>query len=99
MVAGETSGDLLGANLLSALRPQLPDTLMHGIGGPQMAKYDFVSNWPMEKLSVNGLFEVLAHYREIKGIHNHLRIICLRRGRTFSSVSILPNSISVLNWP
>lgn len=73
MVAGETSGDLLGANLLSALRPQLPDTLMHGIGGPQMARYDFVSNWPMEKLSVNGLFEVLAHYREIKGIHNHLR--------------------------
>ena len=73
MVAGETSGDLLGANLLSALRPQLPDTLMHGIGGPRMAKYDFVSNWPMEKLSVNGLFEVLAHYREIKGIHNHLR--------------------------
>lgn len=73
MVAGETSGDLLGANLLSALRPQLPDTLMHGIGGPQMAKYDFVSNWPMEKLSVNGLFEVLAHYREIKDIHNHLR--------------------------
>ena len=73
MVAGETSGDLLGANLLSALRPQLPDTLMHGIGGPQMTKYDFVSNWPMEKLSVNGLFEVLAHYREIKGIHNHLR--------------------------
>lgn len=73
MVAGETSGDLLGANLLSALRPQLPDTLMHGIGGPQMARYDFVSNWPMEKLSVNGLFEVLGHYREIKGIHNHLR--------------------------
>ena len=73
LVAGETSGDLLGAHLLSALRPQLPDTLMHGIGGPQMAKYDFVSNWPMEKLSVNGLFEVLAHYREIKGIHNHLR--------------------------
>ncbi len=73
MVAGETSGDLLGANLLSALRPQLPDTLMHGIGGPQMARYDFVSNWPMEKLSVNGLFEVLAHYREIRGIHNHLR--------------------------
>ncbi len=73
MVAGETSGDLLGAHLLSALRPQMPDTLMHGIGGPCMAKYDFVSNWPMEKLAVNGLFEVLAHYRELKGIRNHLR--------------------------
>lgn len=73
MVAGETSGDLLGATLLSALRPQLPNTLMHGIGGARMAQYDFVSNWPMEKLAVNGLFEVLAHYREIKGIRNHLR--------------------------
>ena len=73
MVAGETSGDILGETLLSALRPQLPNTLMHGIGGARMAKYDFVSNWPMEKLAVNGLFEVLAHYREIRGIRNHLR--------------------------
>ena len=73
MVAGETSGDMLGETLLSALRPQLPDTLMHGIGGPRMARYDFVSNWPMEKLAVNGLFEVLTHYREIRGIRNHLR--------------------------
>lgn len=73
MVAGETSGDMLGETLLSGLRPQMPDVLMHGIGGSRMAKYDFVSNWPMEKLAVNGLFEVLAHYREIRGIRNHLR--------------------------
>lgn len=73
MVAGETSGDMLGETLLSALRPQLPDTLMHGIGGPRMARYDFVSNWPMEKLAVNGLFEVLTHFREIAGIRSHLR--------------------------
>jgi lipid-A-disaccharide synthase len=38
-----------------------------------MAEYGFVSDWPMEKLSVRGLFEVLAHYREIKGIQNALR--------------------------
>jgi lipid-A-disaccharide synthase len=73
MVAGETSGDLLASRLLSGLRPQLPDAHIHGIGGPKMAEYGFQSDWPMEKLSVRGLFEVLAHYREIKGIQNALR--------------------------
>lgn len=73
MVAGETSGDLLASRMLSALRPQLPDALIHGIGGPRMAEYGFISDFPMEKLSVRGLFEVLAHYREIKGIQTALR--------------------------
>lgn len=73
MVAGETSGDLLASRLLSGLRPHLPDADIHGIGGPKMAQYGFRSDWPMEKLSVRGLFEVLAHYREIKGIQNALR--------------------------
>ncbi|HJV82681.1 lipid-A-disaccharide synthase [Noviherbaspirillum sp.] len=73
MVAGESSGDLLASRLLSGLRPQLPDALIHGIGGSRMAEYGFRSDWSMEKLSVRGLFEVLAHYREIKGIQNNLR--------------------------
>lgn len=73
MVAGESSGDLLASRLLSGLRPALPDARIHGIGGPKMAEYGFRSDWPMEKLSVRGLFEVLAHYREIKGIQNALR--------------------------
>lgn len=73
MVAGETSGDLLASRLLSGLRPQLPNADMHGIGGPNMAQHGFSSDWPMEKLSVRGLFEVLAHYREIKGIQIALR--------------------------
>lgn len=73
MVAGESSGDLLASRLLSGLRPELPDALIHGIGGTRMAEYGFRSDWPMEKLSVRGLFEVLAHYREIKGIQNALR--------------------------
>ena len=38
-----------------------------------MAEYGFESDWPMDKLSVRGLFEVLAHYREIKGIQLALR--------------------------
>jgi lipid-A-disaccharide synthase len=73
MVAGETSGDLLAGRLLSGLRPLLPDAAMHGIGGSNMAEYGFVSDWPMEKLAVRGLFEVLAHYREIKAIQCALR--------------------------
>jgi lipid-A-disaccharide synthase len=73
MVAGETSGDLLAGRLLSGLRPQLPDAHIHGIGGSYMAQHGFVSDFPMEKLSVRGLFEVLAHYREIKGIQIALR--------------------------
>lgn len=73
LVAGETSGDLLASRLLSGLRPHLPDSVMHGIGGKHMMQHGFVSDFPMEKLSVRGLFEVLAHYRELKGIQNTLR--------------------------
>jgi lipid-A-disaccharide synthase len=73
MVAGETSGDLLASRLLSGLRPLLPNARLHGIGGPKMAEHGFSSDCPMEKLAVRGLFEVLAHYREIKGIQTVLR--------------------------
>ncbi len=73
MVAGETSGDMLANRMLSGLRKQLPDAVMHGIGGPRMAEYGFINNWPMDKLAVRGLFEVLVHYREISGIRKQLR--------------------------
>jgi lipid-A-disaccharide synthase len=72
LVAGETSGDMLAARMLSGLRPRLPDAHMHGIGGPKMAEYGFVSDYAIEKLSVRGLFEVLRHYREISGIRKKL---------------------------
>ncbi|MDB5797267.1 MAG: lpxB [Paucimonas sp.] len=73
MVAGETSGDLLAGRLLSGLRPRLPNARLHGIGGAHMAQWGFESQVPIDKLAVRGLFEVLAHYREIKGIQNDLR--------------------------
>lgn len=73
LVAGETSGDMLAGRLLSGLRPMLPDARLHGIGGREMAEYGFISDYPMEKLAVRGLFEVLAHYREIKGIRDSLQ--------------------------
>jgi len=73
LVAGEASGDLLASRLLSGLRPMLPDARLHGIGGPAMAEYGFVSDYPMQKLAVRGLFEVLSHYRELKALRDELR--------------------------
>lgn len=72
VVAGESSGDLLASRLLSGLRPQLPGARIHGIGGKHMLEYGFVSDYPMETLSVRGLFEVLRHYREIKAVQTSL---------------------------
>jgi lipid-A-disaccharide synthase len=73
MVAGEVSGDMLAARLLAGLRPHLPDARFHGIGGPNMEAQGFVSDVPLDKLTVRGLFEIIPRYREIKGIQNTLR--------------------------
>ena len=73
LVAGEPSGDLLAARLLAGLRPHLPQARFHGIGGPHMAAQGFVSDWPMERLTVRGLLAVIPRYRDIKGIQNALR--------------------------
>lgn len=73
LVAGEPSGDLLAARLLSGLRPHLPEARFHGIGGEHMIAQGFESHWPMDKLTVRGLLAVIPRYREIKGIQNQLR--------------------------
>jgi lipid-A-disaccharide synthase len=73
LVAGEPSGDMLAARLLSGLRPHLPDACFHGIGGEHMMAQGFESHYPMDKLTVRGLLAVIPRYREIKGIQNELR--------------------------
>lgn len=79
LVAGESSGDLLASRLLSGLRPAVPQAHIHGIGGKHMADYGFVSDYPMETLSVRGLFEVLLHYRDIKTVQTSLTDQLLRQ--------------------
>jgi len=72
MVAGEASGDLLGAHLMAALRARRPGLRFSGIGGPRMIAEGFEAQVPMEKLAVRGYAEVLRHYREIMAIRRRL---------------------------
>lgn len=72
MVAGEASGDLLGAHLLAALRSRLAGLSAEGIGGPRMQTEGFESLFPMETLSVRGYAEVFRHYRKIMGLRRSL---------------------------
>ena len=72
MVAGEASGDLLGAHLIGALRAHLPDARFLGIGGPKMQAAGQDAWWPAETLAVHGYAEALRHYRGIAGIRRRL---------------------------
>lgn len=72
IVAGELSGDLLGRALMDAIRARVPDTRFIGIGGPQMTAAGFESWYPMERLAVMGLVEVLGRLFELLRIRRAL---------------------------
>jgi lipid-A-disaccharide synthase len=59
LIAGESSGDFLGAGLMRALKEQHPDIQFTGVGGSRMIGEGLRSLFPMEELSVMGLAEVL----------------------------------------
>src|SRR5205823_11379 len=60
-VAGEHSGDQLGAALIAALRERVPGLECFGIAGPKMIAAGCEAWWGAEQLSVMGLAEVLRH--------------------------------------
>ena len=73
IVAGEASGDLLGADLISALRKHRPDLRVIGIGGDQMRQAGCECLYPIEKLSVMGIAEVFGRYFELIAIRRNVK--------------------------
>jgi lipid-A-disaccharide synthase len=66
LIAGEPSGDRLGAALMAGLKTLSPGVIFEGIGGPLMQAEGLTSLFPMEELSVMGIAEILPKYFPLK---------------------------------
>jgi len=66
LVAGEASGDVLGARLMAAIRSQRPGAEFAGVGGPRMAEQGLDSLYLLADLAVMGIVEVLPRVRLLR---------------------------------
>ena len=87
MVAGEASGDTLGADLIRALKQLFPTARFEGIGGPKMLAEGFVSHHQMERLSVMGFVEPLKRLPELLAIRRDI-VQRYKRGQPAAFIGI-----------
>jgi lipid-A-disaccharide synthase len=73
LVAGEASGDTLGADLIHALRRLAPDTEFFGVAGPKMQAAGCETWEPAESLAVMGLFEIVLDLPRLLRLHARIR--------------------------
>ena len=87
LVAGEASGDVLGAHFIAALRQNHPALRSAGIAGPRLVEAGVEAIYPSQKLAVNGYVEVLRHLPELLWIRSRITRYFLReRPRVFVGV-------------
>jgi lipid-A-disaccharide synthase len=80
LIAGEPSGDRLGAALMAGLRTLVPGIEIVGIGGPRMIDEGLTSRIPMDELTVMGLAEILPKYRSLmRHIRNTSQDVLMER--------------------
>jgi lipid-A-disaccharide synthase len=77
LVAGEASGDTLGADLIHALRRLAPGAEFFGIAGPKMQSAGCEAWEPAESLAVMGLFEILRHLPRLLRLRARVRTLFL----------------------
>ena len=73
LVAGEVSGDQLGASLIRAIRQQHPDAVFEGVAGPKMREAGCTALADIDALSVMGLAEVLGRLPSLLALRHRLR--------------------------
>ncbi|NLW05989.1 MAG: lipid-A-disaccharide synthase [Pseudomonadaceae bacterium] len=72
LVAGEISGDILGAGLITELKALYPTAEFRGMGGELMKNEGLTSLYPLETLSIMGLLEILKHLPKLIKVRKHL---------------------------
>jgi lipid-A-disaccharide synthase len=79
LIAGEASGDMLAAELVSALRGKLPDARFFGAGGSRMAAAGVDLTFDLTQHSVIGMSDVLKHYFKFRRLFNQLLKLAIER--------------------